>query len=250
MIFALADYVRYRLQKGRYNPAVLEAQGWILATPENFAGERTPAPGLGCVVHTQDSFVSWAIMYASRWGPPANHAFILGNGGMIFDVIPTAGVIERPLGDYLDGRSYFLVEPEERRSADDRERSLAWTKTRLGARYAWAQAAHIGSSILYGSDRLDPGHWRLWTDVMIMLAILSVPCRWIRWWPDLFVRIGRRYLRALILNRRPLDVERPSEAFVKAFEPMLSRRGIGVLYQPKWSEIQSIKSRREQGGNP
>jgi hypothetical protein len=245
MIFALADYVRYRLRKGRYNPAVLEAQGWILGTPGNFAGERVPAPGLICIVHTQGSFVSWVIMYASRWRTPASHTFLFGEDGMIVDVIPRAGVIERPLSDYLDGRSYFAVAPKDIPPPETRMEALAEMKSHIGARYGWSQAARKGAGVLYGRREGEPAHWRLWTDVVIVLPISSVPRRWISWWPDLLVRIGPRYLRTLILNRLPLDVERPSEALVKAFEPMLARRGIRVLRQPKWPEIQRMKSHRE-----
>jgi hypothetical protein len=240
MIFALADYMRYRLRKGRYNPAVLEAQGWLLASRANFQGDHLPAPGLACVVHTQDSFVSWVIMYMSQHA--ANHVFIFAEEGMIVDTIPTAGVIERPLSDYLDERSYFLVVPKEVPSAEKRKEGLAWAKTQVGSRYGWSQAASIGESILYGRPRGEPAHWRLWTDVMIVLAILSVPRRWMRRWPDVLVRIGHRYLRELILNRLHLDVERPSEALVMAFEPMLARKGVRISRTPKWSELRHADS--------
>lgn len=252
MLFALADYARYRLRKGRYNPAVLEAQGWIRATPDNFAGEQMPAPGLVCVVHTQGSFVSWVIMYFALWGPPANHVFTFGEAGMIVDVTPTAGVIERPLSDYLDGRSYFQVVPKEVPPAEERMEILARAQSKIGTRYGWSQAGAIGIDVLYGRRQWEPGHWRLWTDVMIALAILSVPRRWIGWWPDLVVRIGRRYLRMLIVNRLPLDVERSFDAFANAIvtelEPMLARRGISVSRAPKWAEIQRIKSQMESRG--
>ncbi|HWW90434.1 MAG TPA: hypothetical protein VNY35_06625 [Solirubrobacteraceae bacterium] len=246
MIFALADYVRYRLRKGRYNPAVLEEQGWVLASRANFQGDDLPAPGLVCVVHTQDSFVSWVIMYFSQHA--ANHVFIFGEEGSIVDTIPTAGVIERPLSDYLDERSYFLIVPKEVPSAEKRTEALSWAKTQIGNRYGWPEAVGIGERILYGRPHPGPAvHWRLWTDAMIVLAILSVPRRWISWWPDVLVRLGHRYLRELILNLLRLDVERPSDALVMAFEPTLARKGLRISGATTWSDLRHADSSREHG---
>lgn len=228
MVFALADYLRYRTRRGRYDPALLESQGWVRAIPENFKGPNARPPGTSFVMHTQGSALSWLIMYVQQH--PAGHAALFAHDGDIVDAT-TGGTCKHPLADYLDGESYILVEPEHRHAtAEKREEMLAWVyETQIERPYGWAQSAALGADRLFGSPH-DQAHWQLWSDVMILFVVLSLPRRWINWWPDLVTRLGSRYMRTLILNR--CRVRRPCAGLVEHFTDRIGARLVGVPQSP------------------
>ena len=233
MVFALVDYLRYRTRRGRYDPALLESQRWVRATPENFEGPNARPPGTGFVIHRQGSAVSWLIMYVQQH--PASHAGLFAHEGMVVDAL-TSGVVKHPLADYLDGESYLLdlVGPEGP-SAEAREDALAWVEeSYIGFAYAWAHSAALGADILWGDPNRE-AHWQLWSDVMILLVILSLPRRWISWWPDLVTRLGSRYMRTLILNR--FRVRRPCAGLVEQFTDRIGARLVGVPQSPFKSDL-------------
>jgi hypothetical protein len=70
---------------------------------------------------------------------------------------------------------------------------------------------------------------------MILLVILSLPRRWISWWPDLVTRLGSRYMRTLILNR--FRVRRPCAGLVEQFTDRIGARLVGVPQSPFKSDL-------------
>jgi len=63
MVFAIADYFKYREHKGRYSFSALEKKGGRLATKENFPKPEEIPPCSTMFHHSFNSFISWLVMY-------------------------------------------------------------------------------------------------------------------------------------------------------------------------------------------
>ena len=106
-LFALIDYFKYRLKRGRYSCTALEKAGWKLATRDNllpFADKFK----IGDVLfyHDPNSVRGWMIMYWTDC--VASHVAGFVENGQLLDAT-TSGVMKHPFTDYLDGRSYLCI---------------------------------------------------------------------------------------------------------------------------------------------
>src|SRR4051794_3738547 len=105
MLFALADYVQYKFQRGRYGPETLSSSGWKLATPENFRGDQRPRPTDVVIVHSRVDTLSWVVMYVTDF--VGSHTTMLGSEETVIHAT-LDGVVEQPFATLLDGQSYIL----------------------------------------------------------------------------------------------------------------------------------------------
>src|ERR1017187_7658324 len=106
MLFAALDYWRYTQRMGRFSDKTIREDGGILATRDKLHEIETIKPGRLIFYSCTDSFQSWLIMYytSSVWA----HVTTASYDGNIIDTT-TSGVIEHPLSDYLDGKSYISI---------------------------------------------------------------------------------------------------------------------------------------------
>ncbi len=92
------------------------------------------------VYHTRDSFLSWLVMYytVSVW----SHVGTFTEHGHIIDAT-TAGVIEHPLSDYFDGKSYIIIlaVKDGLYSEEQAAKSLEWGRSQIGCGFAKAPVA-------------------------------------------------------------------------------------------------------------
>jgi hypothetical protein len=103
MIFVILDYITYKLGKGKYSKSEINKQGGMLLTEELI---NKLEPNSEIIFHRRDSFLSWIICYysSSLW----SHVSSLIDNHNLLDVT-TAGVIEHPLNDYADGKTFIIV---------------------------------------------------------------------------------------------------------------------------------------------
>ncbi len=197
MLFALFDYYQYRTRRGKYSASNIERGGARLATSENFADISSHRPGDVFFMHTMNSVISWLIMYFtdSMW----SHVGIISQDDYVVDAT-TAGVIEHPFSDYLDGQAFLLI--VDTKIADERRaEALALVRSEIGTPYGWITVLRMGLDIVFG-NRKDT-HPRIFADVLIALTLLSLPAlRW-RGWMCVSGPLAACYLIALICNRRP-----------------------------------------------
>jgi hypothetical protein len=201
VLFATLDYVQYRRQRGRCRPAVLARGGWKLAIRENFQGSEAPQPADAFLMHTRVSTLSWLVMYVTNF--PGSHAGVFGYDGLVIDAT-TAGVIQHPFSDYLDGQSYLRVLHASRRATPNQQRdAVGFAQSQLGAPYGWAISAKIAARVMFGV-RHDPSyrpHPRLWFDTLMLLGLATIPRRLFPAWPNLLVLAGPPYVAILARNR-------------------------------------------------
>ncbi len=179
MIFALVDYLRYRFQRGQYAPQKLKKDGWFLADESSLTKLKAVGNGGTLFSLPVNSFTSWVVMYCQ--GGPPSHVAMLTKEGTVIEAI-TAGVVERPVSVYFDGKHYLQIWilPLD---AEGGKRMLSFARSQIGCRYGSEQVVRLGLLILLG----DHHHWRpqISFDVLIFLATawLSAyklpPLRWV-----------------------------------------------------------------------
>lgn len=107
MLFAISDYIKYKLQIGMYCMKAIEENYATAHTMNATECTNTCKTGDILLVHTTNSFLSWLVMYYT--GPTIwSHVATFGSGGYIYDVTIN-GVIKHHVSDYIDGRSYVAV---------------------------------------------------------------------------------------------------------------------------------------------
>jgi hypothetical protein len=169
LLFALKDYVDYRLQRRRYSPLQLTDKGWKLATAENFLGANEAPAGCYFVMHTRVSLLSWLIMYVTQ--SAASHAGIYIGHGEIVDAT-MGGVVRHPLEDYLDGRSWISDNRKEVLTDGQRAGIVKAALSTVDVTpYGWVNALRIGWQKLFGSRSGNRPNRRLQMDT-ITLAFL------------------------------------------------------------------------------
>lgn len=167
MIIALVDYMRYRLQVGRYSAPSIEQANGRLATAENFPADSFPKPGQIIIVHTRGSFVSWLVMYFtdSIW----SHTAIGVDDGDIVEVT-LGGTIAHPFADILNGNDYLIVGRPP--ATEEQERSIAaHARSTVGVtKFSYRAALTIGVRALLGRD--DKYRTRLSLDLLTILFLI------------------------------------------------------------------------------
>lgn len=236
MLFALLDYRDYLAQRGRYSPSFVEQKGGRLMIPENFPNPSAYTPGTLLFMHTRTHFLSWLIMYFQSGGKSGHsiwsHTALFSYDGDIIDVT-TEGVIEHPFSDLFDGESYVSIVEVPVADENMRHDIVAHGRSQLGARYGWETAMQMGLHTLYGWD----GHYhpKFSADLLILLALLSLPgLRWKRWL-YLTGAVAAHYLAIVILSRPARERERA-----------LMERSIAETHE----EIRRLRSRNRSDEDP
>ena len=117
MVFAFIDYLKYRLQYGRYSPARLSSDGGFLADRSTLNRLDNVRDGdiIGC--HPTDFFLGWVVMYVSDY--PFSHVGILTTGQTVIEAT-LSGTVERPAAGPQDHRA----EPQANEAIVDRRAVL------------------------------------------------------------------------------------------------------------------------------
>ncbi len=163
MIFALADYLQYRLRKGPYSENVLLLKGAFLTTPEKASMLFQARDGDSIFCHPVNSFVSWIVMYVTA--SPWSHVGTLTSAGTVIEAI-TQGVVERPATCYFNRRYYVSILSIS--ATDDQRRTIvSYLRRELGAKYNWFGVIRLGVYILFGAH----SNWRVRCSVDIVLFL-------------------------------------------------------------------------------
>jgi hypothetical protein len=167
MIFAVVDFLQYRLQRGRYSPTRLEAQGGALAIKSNFSAPGVLAPGHFFLLHRRASLASWIIMYTTSdvW----SHQGYIVRDGQVVDATP-AGIRKHPFSDYLDGQSYIAIIAVQTTQQRAQE-ALDFAESTVGLPYSWGMVFGRGLLILTG--RSADYRLRISIDLILTVGILA-----------------------------------------------------------------------------
>jgi hypothetical protein len=167
MLIALLDYIKYRLQVGRYSARSIEQAHGSLATAENFPPDSFPKPGQIIIVHTRESFISWLVMYFtdSIW----SHTAIGVDDGDIVEVT-LGGTIAHPFADILNNTDYLIIGRPP--MTQDQERGIAeHARSGVGVvKLSYRVAATMGIRTLLGRD--DKYRIRLSLDLLTVLLLI------------------------------------------------------------------------------
>jgi hypothetical protein len=168
MMFAVIDYVAYRLKRGKYSAASIEAEGGKLASPGNFPEGQFPQPAAIIVFHTRDSFLSWLVMYFTNsvW----SHSAVATYDGEFVEVTVDQGTIEHPFADSLNSKDYVKYGLPRQLTADQQAGIVAAAQASVGnVRFSWFGAIRLGFYILMG--RHPTRHPRLYADILLLLSM-------------------------------------------------------------------------------
>lgn len=166
MLFAAVDYLCYRTQRGRYQTTKVEANGWKLATRDNFGGLRQPRPADILVFHIVGSALSWVVMYVTN--SLASHVATMVDGGNMVEVT-TSGATRHPLSDSFDGHSYLVAGAPPGITYEQRAKVTETNNSSVGTPYGWYSAVRLGMRNVVGA-RYTRSHPRLYADVALTLA--------------------------------------------------------------------------------
>lgn len=169
MLFALIDYAHYRMQRGRYHRAKIEAAGYRLATLENFSGVRHPRPADVIVFHTRTSALSWLVMYFTN--SVASHVAMMTDEENVTEVT-TSGVVRHPFTDLLDRQSFLACGSPPDLTDEKRAAVGAAADQMLDARFDWLLAARMGAreSVWAKHAHYNP---RLYADAAMTVFVLG-----------------------------------------------------------------------------
>lgn len=180
MLFALADYWKYRKQKGKYSDAQLEAAGWVRATETNLQKMADDKRSIAQIffTHPRHSPVSWAIMYMQGADAITSHVGIIVEERNICEAIISGGVVKRPISVYADGSSYFRVSDFD--FPPDVQLNIARSAEEfIGTPYDLSRIARHAGAILTGWDQGGKENYAVYADVLIVLGAMAIPrFRW------------------------------------------------------------------------
>ena len=170
MLFAISDYIKYKLQIGIY---------CIKAAKKKYPADRTMnatecantcKTGDILLVHTANSFLSWLVMYYT--GPTIwSHVAMFGSGGYIYDTT-ISGVIKHHVSDYINERSFVVVRrlsgvSEEKRA--EMEKYLDEIIHRK-CKFNWKWVVEHGLLIVLGAHRRF--RFRYLCDFLILVIVI------------------------------------------------------------------------------
>jgi hypothetical protein len=164
LIFAIYDYLVYKLKRGKYSNRKLDEVKAILLTNDLFL-----QPGSIIFFHTRNSFISWIICYYSNsiW----SHTGIISFDNKIIDAT-TAGVIEHPLIDYADGNTYYEAWKLKNIPNNDIEKMIfKMREEHLGLPYGWLKVFNLFIITIFAIKK-DAFRLRYLIDFSVLLLIL------------------------------------------------------------------------------
>ncbi len=133
-----------------YSPKKLLAQGAMLASPHLLNNPDMFHTGDIYLLHTRYSFLSWLVMYYEP--SPWSHTGTISQNKNSIDAT-TSGVIEHPISDYLDNKSYILIyRPNV--NTENCENSINKMRSQfLGMQYGWRTVFYIFLVTVYNKKR-------------------------------------------------------------------------------------------------
>jgi hypothetical protein len=164
MIFAIYDYLIYKLNRGKYSDRKLDEEKAMLLT-----NDLLLEPGNIIFFHTRNSFISWIICYYtdSLW----SHVGTISFNNNIIDVT-TAGVIEHPLTDYADGNTYYEAWKIKNASNIKIEKIITEMRQQdLGLPYGWFKAFNLFRITIFALQK-DAFRLRYLIDFSVLLLII------------------------------------------------------------------------------
>lgn len=197
MIFALFDYINYRNRKCIYSAENISAQGGKLATSNNFPNLHKYGAGDLFLYHGYNSLLSWLVMYytSSAW----SHTGLFTENGNIIDST-TAGVMEHPLSDYFDGKSYICIVAlkEGIATKEQLQEGIKWARSTVGCSYNWHGIIRLFLRIIMGAHAdYRP---RYSCDILLLLSLLLPLCALSNMICMLLLSLSVIYLLIVIIN--------------------------------------------------
>jgi hypothetical protein len=170
--------------------------GGRLAIAKNFPNVASFDVTYIFLSHTRYSIPSWLVMYYTSF--PWAHVGSFAEQGRIIDVT-TAGVIEHPLSDYYDGRSFIIIRRYAGNISDERKvRMLQWLRRTVGQKYAWFKVLKIFWHTISGAGDL----YRLrFSADFLTIALVLAPISF--WSPVIGILIGTMsaiYVLIVVMN--------------------------------------------------
>lgn len=168
MIFALLDYLQFRLQKGVYSPNRIKDQGGKLSIESNFPDYKKHEIGNIFFLHGRDSIKSWGVMYYTNsiW----SHTGMFTENSNVTHAT-TGGVVEHDFAHLLDGESYIsIMQLKETLTEIQKEKMLEFSRDQIGCGFNWNGVIKMWISILVGSH----AQFRIqyWVDIILLILPL------------------------------------------------------------------------------
>lgn len=165
MIPAVIDYISYRFGKAHYSQDALSYCGSQL-TREALEHFNEVKPGDLIFLHTQNSFLSWLVMYyiSSVWCHVATYT---GKGFIIHQTI--AGVQNDSLAAYCDGKHYFTVYTLKGITPEQRAQVVEILYSQKGKPYNWRTVIRKWFRIITAADYRWVPHFTV--DVILLLSL-------------------------------------------------------------------------------
>lgn len=200
MLFAVADYFRYRFRLGKYSHESMIQEGWLLARNEYFPNWQHSTCGDLIFLSTSGSWLSWMVMYFTN--SIVSHVAQFYGDGIVHDCT-TSGVIRHPFGDYLDGRSYIRVMPAPLPLRIDKPKLRSTMDKNLGRPYGWRKAFTMFVSINLGVRH--EFSWKFAADILTTFAGIAIIFSWHSWLPWVALYGATAYLLVVVVNlaRKP-----------------------------------------------
>ena len=172
MLFALYDYIKYRLKKGIYSDSALNSEGTLLT--QEYLNNHHIDEGSTIFFHRRNSFLSWTICYytSSIW----SHVATVTENNYVLDVT-TLGIIEHSLLDYSDGNIFFCCFKFKDVPQNIIHNGLANRRKNIGTPYGWLKAIRIFIYIIFAKKKND-FHLKFLIDFLIIFIALYLISTW------------------------------------------------------------------------
>lgn len=189
MIFAISDYLKYRLKKGIYSNSSLSKEGTLIT--KEFLSNHQLDEGSIILFHRQNSCSSWAICYytSSIW----SHTATVTENNYVLDVT-TSGIIEHSLLDYADGNVFMCCFKLINIPRNIIQNLLAEQRKKIGMPYGWYKAIRIFIYIIFAKKKND-FHLKFLVDFLILFLLLYIILKW-----DIIFYLGIIYLFIVLKN--------------------------------------------------
>lgn len=205
MLFAVVDYIKYKLQKGVYSPKSIHEYGAVLAERSLLTMLEKCEPGDILFVHTADSILSWAVMYYT--GPTIwSHTAMFGKDGYLYDCT-TQGVMEHHISDYFNGKSYIAVIALGSKISENKGKKMMLRGEQIiGSKFNWKGIFFFWLAIISGN--CEDFRMCCVADILILLSSLMVIFYEIPIIRYIFLNFSALYLFVVIFSRMRMKISK------------------------------------------
>jgi hypothetical protein len=197
MIFALIDFLEYRLRRGKYSHERLLADGAFLAGPSTLWKLENVRDGDILFSHAICWTLGWVVMYVQD-SPFCHTALLTAKRNVIEATL--SGVVEQPASSYFDGKYYLRLGRRNDLTVAQEQGAIAYARAQVGKPFNWAGVIYLGWLILIGGHRhYNPKHG---LDILLILTVLGILFRrfsiFASW---LLAASGVIYILMVVVNR-------------------------------------------------